>query len=101
MKTYILKYDIHNNVRFPAGTIVKITDDYWGGNDESNTGFTVAEGELKGKKGHVVNGLDGWLLEDTKENRKAVKNLYDKQKEIEKMQNTMREQYDNLKTAKL
>ncbi len=59
MKTYILKYDVYNNSDFPAGIIVTITNDYWGKKDDSNTGFTVVEGELKGGKGCVANGLNG------------------------------------------
>lgn len=85
MKTYILKYPVRNSIDFPVGTIVKITDDYWGkGSNEPNTGFTVVQGKLKGQKGCVSNGLKTFLVENTKVNRGEIKGLLKEHRELDK-----------------
>jgi len=94
-KTYILVRPVYNNLTFPVGTIVKITDDYWGkdnSDNEENTGFTVVSGKLKGERGCVVDGLDGWLLENNKTNMLLIKNYVRKVENLklrEKLLQTM------------
>lgn len=101
MKTYILKFDVNNTGIFPAGTVVKVTDDYWKDGNWKNTGFTVVEGKLKGEKGCVINGLQNWLIPDTPENREKILDLIAKQKEIEKAQQSLNKEWDTLETADL
>ena len=76
-KTYILKRTVINDMIFPIGTIIEITDDYWGEKSTSpsdkNTGFTVVEGQLKGQKGCVVDGLESFIAEDTEGNMLLIK----------------------------
>lgn len=62
MKTYILKRPVHNDITFPLGTIVKLTNDIF-------NCFEVVEGDLSGKVGAIADGIDGWLIDDTFENR--------------------------------
>jgi len=101
MKRYILKYDVYNNVDFPKGTTVIITDDYWGDKRNDSTGFTVIKGKLKGEKGCVADGLNGWLLDDTPENKKLIKNH---ENEITKLENSIKrlnKKWDSLPTVKI
>lgn len=101
MKTYILKYDVINiDDLFPAGIIVKITDDYWGNtNNDKNTGFTVVSGKLKGQKGCVVNGLEGWLLENTETNRKIFKEFAENIKKLTKSLEAEEKAWEKIPTA--
>ena len=100
MKTYILRLPVFNENDFPKGTIVKITDDYWGKNKSNpNTGFTVIEGELKGKKGCVADGLLGYLLDDTLENRHLIKVLQDEQENIKFLYEQLQKRWDELPKA--
>lgn len=101
MKTYILKYDVYNNTNFPAGTIVIITDDYWGKKDELNTGFTVMKGKLKGYQGSVANGLKEYLLDNTSENRNAFKEFQHEKKKIKADENSLNKRWNALLTAKI
>ena len=75
MNTYILKFDVYNDIDFPKGSIVTVIDPKWE--------FEVVEGRLKGKKGNIADGLNGWLLEDTIENRKLFKEITLKVKKLE------------------
>ena len=103
MKTYILKYPVHNEHEFPIGTIVTITDDYWGnGNEELNTGFTVVEdGPMKGMKGCVADGLNGYLLENTPENHWEVRDFFSRKAELNRQIEKLNQEWDQLETAKL
>ena len=101
-ETYILRHNVNNDILFKRGTIIRITDDYWGDNlDDKNTGFTVVSGKLKGKKGYVANGLKGWLLENTKENRQKVSNYIKAKKDIQKQLDRLDRDFDLIKTAVL
>jgi len=85
-KTYILIIRVYTSFMFPVGTIIKITDDYWGKdnlNNDENTGFTVVSGKLKGKKGCVADGLDIHLIENNKVNRLLIKNYLRKREELQ------------------
>ena len=102
MKTYILKYEVCNTVDFPIGTVVKITDDYWGNNtNDVNTGFTVVSGKLKGEKGYVADGLNGWLIENTITNRKLIKSLLSQSVKFQKEGNKLQKIIRGIKPAKL
>lgn len=103
MKTYILKYDVYNFITFPKGTVVKITDDYWGGgsSDQKNTGFTVTKGKLKGQKGNVADGLNGWLLENTVENRKLLSEFKSKEKSLNISINSLNRAWNKIKAVVL
>lgn len=98
LKTYILKYNVHNNVTFPVGTIVSITDDYFPYCNDTNTGFTVVSGKLKGQKGCVANGLKKYLLENTDANKNAIKLKGKEEKKHFKCIDALNKQYDKLKT---
>lgn len=78
--TYILKRDVYNNETFPTGTIVKPIN-------HEHYCFEVVEGKLKGKKGGIADGLNGWVCDDTKENRKCIKDYLNNKKEINKQLN--------------
>lgn len=101
MKTYILKYAVYNSIDFPAGTTVKITDDYWEGNDNLNTGFTVVKGKLKGVKGSVANGLNVYLLDDTDKNRKMFAQFQSAIKKLEGDINLLNKKWDDVPAANL
>ncbi len=102
MKTYILKYDVHNFINFPMGTIVTITDDYWGkGHNDSNTGFTVVNGKLKGEKGYVSNGLNGYLLDNNSENKELIKEYKVAMKKLKVVKKDLNKKIDLLPTVKL
>ena len=82
-KTYILKRSVYNNLDFLVGIIVVITDDYWGASgSDTNTGFTVVKGKLKGEKGCVADGLFGYICDNTEKNRRAIKNIVDTEKKL-------------------
>lgn len=92
-KTYILKYDVYNSISFEQGTIVKVIDPDWE--------FEVVEGELKGERGNIADGLNGWLLEDTTKNRKLFANF---KSEIRKLQDALKSEnkkWDELPAAVL
>ena len=99
MKKYILKLNVYNHIDFPLGTIVKITDDYFGAGGDKNTGFTVLEGKLAGEKGCVADGLEGYLLEDTPENRKLVQNFKKKSRKLAVASEKLNTDYDNIPIA--
>lgn len=102
MKTYILKYTVCNNVDFPMGTIVKITDDYWGsGHNSKNTGFTVVEGKLKGQKGCVADGLKGYLIEDTSVNRSLIKGYQIATEKLEQEMDKLDKKWHSVPTVKV
>lgn len=102
VKTYILKYPVHNNIEFPKGTIVTITDDFWGkGGNDLNTGFTVAEGKFKGEKGCVANGLNEYLLDDNAKNRKLVEKFEGERKKLHNGITELNKKWDALPTSKL
>lgn len=92
MKTFILKYEVRNRINFPVGTIVAITDD-------DNTKFTVVEGELKGEKGCIADGLKGWLIEDTAENRKLVENFLTRSLHIKLLTVNLNDEWREVPTA--
>lgn len=102
-KTYILKHNVYNSIEFPVGTIVKITDDYWGkrSHNEPNTGFTVVKGKLKGEKGCVSEGLDGWLLDNTAQTRAILKDHKKRESDLKKQLTKLDKEWDAIKTAKL
>lgn len=73
-KTYILKYDCYNDDCFPAGTIVKVNDPKWE--------FEVVIGKMKGQKGHIADGMNRWLVDNTLKNRNLLKVLIKKEKSL-------------------
>ena len=75
MKTYILKFDVYNDIDFPKGSIVTVVNPKWE--------FEVVEGKLNGERGNIEDGLNGWLLEDTPENRVLFKEFTTKVKKLE------------------
>jgi len=91
MKTYILKYDVYNNIDFPKGTIVKVNDWKWE--------FEVMEGKLKGEKGHIADGMNGFLLEDIIENRKLFKEFTAEQKKLEDAVNSLNKKWNALQAV--
>ena len=91
MNTYILKFDVYNDIDFPKGSIVTVIDPKWE--------FEVVEGRLKGKRGNVADGLSGWLLEDTLENRMLFKNLISKVKQLESAVNRLDKEWESLPTV--
>lgn len=93
MKKYILKQTVYNNIDFPRGTIVKVNDPKWE--------FEVVSGKLKGQKGNIADGVNGWLLEDTPDNRKLVKEFNDKLKSLKKERSDLYKNWDKIPTAKL
>ena len=102
MKTYILKYDVYNSLDFQKGTIVKITDDYWGSSsNDANTGFTVVKGKLKGKKGCVADGLKNHLLDDTIKNRMIFKQFEEAKKRLRVAISKINKRWDDLPVAKI
>jgi hypothetical protein len=102
LTTYILKYTVSNEDYFIAGTVVTITDDYYSDKEDNpNTGFTVAEGELKGKKGHVADGLQGWLLENTEENRKEFNAIQDESRRLQGLIDALYQRWHEIPNALL
>lgn len=92
MKTYILKYDIYNDTTFPKGTIVKVNDWQWE--------FEVTEGKLKGQKGHIADGMDGWLIENTPEMKTMVKDYFAAAKKIDLKIKELNQMWGKIKTEK-
>lgn len=76
VKTYILKSDISNfHEEFPMGTIITpIVHDHYC--------FKVVYGKLREKKGQIADGLDGYIVEDTKKNRETIARVIKKNKEL-------------------
>ncbi len=74
MKTYILKRDCENDETFPRGTIVRVNDVDWE--------FEVMKGKLKGKCGHIADGLAGWLVENTEKNRRIFAQVKKNEKNL-------------------
>lgn len=99
MKIYILKYEVSNHIDFPIGTVVTITDDYFGKGTSRNTSFTVVEGKLKGEKGYVADGLEGWLIEDNPENRKLLKKFSEKASHINSLMKNLESEWGEVPTA--
>jgi hypothetical protein len=92
MKTYILKYDVYNSIDFPKGTIVKQIN-------EKFYKFEVVEGDLKGEKGDIADGLSGWLLEDTPENRKILADFLNEKERIEAQIKDLNKRWGDLPAA--
>lgn len=92
MKKYILKYTVHNSIEFPAGTTVKLID-------SEHYNFVVVKGKLKGKKGCVADGLNGWLFEDTTDNRKSFEQYRKTKKKIEDSLKELNKYWNKLPTA--
>lgn len=93
MKTYILKYDVYNNIYFPKGTIVKVID--------PKCEFEVVEGKLKGKRGNIADGLNGWLLEDNSNNRLLFNDFISESKRLEKAIKDLDKKWGKLPTVKV
>jgi len=93
MKTYILKRDVYNNIDFPKGTVVKIIDPKWE--------FEVSEGKLKGERGNIADGLNGWLLENTPENKKLLKEYLEETKHLELSIKKLDKKWSSLPTVKV
>ena len=86
MKTYILKTAIYNNIDFPIGTIVKVNNPKWE--------VEVVEGKLKGEKGHIADGVKGFIVDDTEENRVLIQQC------IEHDENLIKQLKQNAKRIK-
>lgn len=93
MKKYILKYDVYNNIDFPKGTIVKVIDPKWE--------FEVTEGKLNGKRGNIADGLNGWLLEDTPENRLLFNEFKEEERRLNKAIKKLNKNWEKLPTVKV
>lgn len=94
MKTYILKRTVYNNETFPIGTIVKHTTG-------TMVCFEVVEGEMKGMKGGIADGLEGWVVDDTPENRTAIKELLNEETYLRNRLKTNSEKMQNIPSAEL
>ena len=90
MKTYLLKYIVRNNIDFPKGTVVKVNDWMWE--------FEVVEGQLKGEKGNLADGMDGWLLANTVVNKQILRKLEIEKKKLEDEITAISKQWDDLET---
>lgn len=93
MKTYILKRAVYNDIEFPIGTIVKINDPKWE--------FEVAEGKLNGKKGHIADGVKGFVIDDTEENRTLIQQYLDQEENLMKQIRKNHERLVNIPNAKV
>ncbi len=93
MKTYILKRAVYNDIDFPIGTIVKINDPKWE--------FEVVEGKLKGEKGHIADGVKGYIVDDTKENRTLIKRCFEQEKTLLKQLKQNTKQIEKIPNAVL
>ena len=92
MKTYILKDDVYNDIDFPKGTIISlINEEYYH--------FVVTKGKLKGQKGGIADGLNGWLLENTVENRNLVKQFCSEEKRLIKELETLSKNWAKIPTV--
>ena len=85
MKTYILKREVYNSIDFPIGTIVKVNDPEWE--------FEVVEGELIGIKGYIADGMEGWIVDDTNENRALIQQCIEHGENLTKQ---LRQNYDRI-----
>lgn len=92
MKKYILKYPVYNNIDFPAGTTIELLN-------EEHYNFIVTEGKLKGEKGGVADGLEGWLLDDTIENRKLFKKFEDSKEKLDASRKILIKKWSALPTS--
>jgi len=88
-KTFILKYPVINDIEFPAGLTVKIID---------KENFIVTHGKLEGKKGFVADGLNGWLLDDTIQNRKLYVEFARQRKKLQNEIILLNEQWEKIPT---
>lgn len=93
MNTYILKFDVYNDIDFPKGSIITIIDPKWE--------FEVVEGRLKGERGNIADGLNGWLLEDNPENRMLFKDFTTKSKKLESAIKRLDKKWRSLPTVKI
>jgi hypothetical protein len=91
MKTYFLKYEVINSMVFPAGTIVKVIDPKWE--------FEVVEGKLKGKRGNIAEGLNGWLIENNITNKDKIETLFKKRKKILKDSIEINKEWEAIESA--
>jgi len=103
IKTYILKYRVMKGGMFPVGTVVTITDDYYGVGDKTgrNTSFTVVEGKLKGKKGCVPSGLSEFLIDDTPKNRKLTQKYLKESDRIMRLASELARSWANVPSSEL
>lgn len=90
MKTYILKHPVYNDIDFPIGTVIRLID---------LNKFEVIEGKLNRKIGEVADGLQGWLIDDTEENRKTIKSFFKRKSEIEKQMAALDKELESLEPA--
>lgn len=88
MKTYILKRPIYNNIDFPIGTVIKVNDPKWE--------VEVVEGELKGEKGHIADGVEGWIVDDTEENRALIQQCIEHEENLMKQLKQNSERISNI-----
>ena len=94
MKTYILKRPVYNSIDFPLGTIVKLLQ-------EDHYNFVVVGGKLKGLKGCVADGLNGWVIDNTSKNKKALSIFVKTKKKLHSDIISLNKQWDKLPTSKL
>lgn len=93
MKTYILKRPIYNHIDFPIGTVVKVNDPKWE--------VEVVEGELKGEKGHIADGVEGWIVDDTEENRTLIQRCIEQEENLKKQIQQNWERLSNIPNSAL
>jgi hypothetical protein len=93
METYILKRPIYNQIDFPIGTIVKINDPNWE--------VEVVEGELKGKKGHIADGVERFIIDDTEENRALIQQYIEHDENLMKQLIQNRDRIENIPNSVL
>lgn len=82
MKTYILKRPVYNYIDFPIGTIVELFEKPT--HQSMITEAVVVEGELKGEKLCVADGFDGWIVDDTEENRTLIQRCIEQEENLKK-----------------
>lgn len=100
MKTYILKYGVYNEITYPMGTIIKPLKGKVAKSGGWTYTFQVVEGPLKGKKGTIAGGLNGWVLENTPKNRKLVRTYQKRNAQIDKEITKMNNEWYDVETVK-
>lgn len=94
-KTYILKYAIYNGSPriFLAGLIVEVIDPKWE--------FRVVKGKMKGMRGNIAGGLNGYLVDNTVQNRNLFKRLSIKANKLHAELDKLDKKWSSVKSVKL
>ena len=94
-QTYILKYSVYNGDErnFLAGLIVEVIDPEWE--------FRVVKGKMKGMRGNIADGLNGYLIENTIQNRNLFKRLSIKANKLHAELAKVDKKWNSVKSVKL